>query len=101
MDYSLLLGIHDCDLAESGDAFDEDEGVGDDTRCESNEESDPDSPQDGDMSTSPPDTPPAIDEDRFRTLSVGSDYEDKEDDYIFSVASAEGRVQVIVVLLAQ
>ncbi|KAK3717531.1 hypothetical protein QZH41_013791, partial [Actinostola sp. cb2023] len=89
MDYSLLLGIHDCDLAEAGD--DEDEGVGDESRCESNEESDPDSPQEGELSTSPPDTPPATDEERFRTLSVGSDYEEKDEtDFIFSVHSAEG-----------
>ncbi|XP_020903372.1 phosphatidylinositol 5-phosphate 4-kinase type-2 alpha isoform X2 [Exaiptasia diaphana] len=90
MDYSLLLGIHDCELAEAGDAFDEDEGVGDESRCESNEESDPDSPQEGELSASPPDTPPATDEDRFRSLSVGSDCDDKEDDFIFSVHSTEG-----------
>lgn len=91
MDYSLLLGIHDCELAEAGDAYDEDEGDGDDCRCESNEESDPDSPQEGDLSASPPDTPPATDENRDRTLSVGSDYDDKEEsDFIFSVSSAEG-----------
>ncbi|XP_031552855.1 phosphatidylinositol 5-phosphate 4-kinase type-2 alpha-like isoform X2 [Actinia tenebrosa] len=87
MDYSLLLGIHDCDLADAGD--DEDE-VGEEGRCDSNEESDPDSPQDGDLSTSPPDTPPAIDHERFRSLSIGSaEFEEKEG-RIFSLQSAEG-----------
>jgi hypothetical protein len=91
MGYSLLLGIHDCDLADTGD--DEDEGVGDDARCDSNEESDPDSPQDGDLSTSPPDTPPANENERFRTLSLGSnEFEEKDgDDFIFSLQSAEGK----------
>ena len=87
MDYSLLVGIHDVDLAESGD------DVVDILVLESNDDSDPespreadsppesDSPAEGDMlSETPPTTPPAnVNGARERNISFGSNELDDED----------------------
>ena len=87
MDYSLLVGIHDMDLAESGD------DVVDILGLESNDDSDPespreadsppesDSPTEGDMLTeTPPTTPPAnVNGARERNISFGSVELDEED----------------------
>ena len=87
MDYSLLVGIHDMDLAESGD------DVVDILVLESNDDSDPespreadsppesDSPAEGDMlSETPPTTPPAnVNGARERNISFGSNELDDED----------------------
>ena len=82
MDYSLLLGIHDINLAEAGDDVDDFLGG-----LESNEDSDlespregdspqeSDSPGEGDMSftDTPPTTPPAnFNGERERNTSFGS-----------------------------
>ncbi|EDO35742.1 predicted protein [Nematostella vectensis] len=95
MDYSLLVGIHDCDLADSGDDED-DEGVGDEeARTDSNEESESDSPQELNMSTTPPETPPTTPpaNDREHTTSFCSNEFDERNDgeeVVFSLVSAEG-----------
>jgi len=89
MDYSLLVGIHDIDLAEAGD----DDFLGD---MESNEDSDPESPREADspqesdspgegdmaLADSPPTTPPAnFNGARERNISYGSnDLDEKEEE---------------------
>lgn len=93
MDYSLLVGIHDADLAETGDDVD-DFLVG----IDSNEDSEPESPREADsphesdspgeaempFSDTPPTTPPAnCDGHRERNISLGStdlDMREEEDD---------------------
>ena len=95
MDYSLLVGIHDFDMVETG----EDEVEGDDSRLDSNEESDPDSPdipdspQDAEapMSVTPPCTPPGLD--RERTVSFGSNEMDGDNDefVVYSILSKDGK----------
>lgn len=89
MDYSLLVGIHDLDLAEAGDDVDDFFGG-----LESNEDSDPespreadspqesDSPTEGDMlAETPPTTPPAnFNGARERNISYGSNELDDGDE---------------------
>ena len=116
MDYSLLVGIHDAELAEAGDDVDDFLfGV------DSNEDSDLDSPREADspqesdsaidgevpMSDTPPATPPAnSDGCRERNTSFGSnEFDDREEEddaegfesvdgrYIY-YPTAPGRVQI-------
>lgn len=93
MDYSLLVGIHDADLAEAGNDVDDFLGG-----VDSNEDSEPESPREGDSpqesdspgeaemlySDTPPTTPPAnCDGHRERNISYGStdlDMREDEDD---------------------
>ena len=91
MDYSLLVGIHDIDLAEAGDDVDEFLGG-----VESNEDSDLESPREGDspqesdspgegdmaIMDSPPTTPPAnLNGARERNISFGSnELDDREEE---------------------
>ena len=93
MDYSLLVGIHDADLAEAGNDVDDFLGG-----VDSNEDSEPESPREGDSpqesdspgeaemlySDTPPTTPPAnCDDHRERNISYGStdlDMREDEDD---------------------
>lgn len=91
MDYSLLVGIHDIDLAEAGDDVDEFLGG-----LESNEDSDLESPREGDspqesdspgegdmpIMDSPPTTPPAnFNGARERNTSFGSnELDDREEE---------------------
>ena len=90
MDYSLLLGIHDINLAEAGDDVDDFLGV-----LESNEDSDLESPREGDspqesdspgegdmsLTDTPPTTPPAnFNGARERNISFGSAELDERDD---------------------
>ena len=87
MDYSLLVGIHDMDLAESGDDVVDILGLesNDDSDLESPHEADSppesDSPTEGDMLTeTPPTTPPAnVNGARERNISFGSNELDEED----------------------
>lgn len=92
MDYSLLVGIHDCELAGTEDDVD----YSSDSRVDSNEDSDPESPRDSDspgegdvsFSDTPPITPPA-NADRERTTSFGSN--EFDDDNIQSWSSQDGQ----------
>ena len=96
MDYSLLVGIHNCELAGTEDDVD----YSSDARVDSNEDSDPESPRDSDsptdgepMSDTPPITPPA-NTDRERTTSFGS--ADFEEDSVPSWNNRDGEWQFLI-----
>lgn len=107
MDYSLLVGIHDADMAEAGnDGDDFLEGL------DSNEDSEPESPREADspqesdspgeadmpFSETPPTTPPAnFNGERERNISFGSNELDEreEDDDTEGFQSVDGRFVLV------
>lgn len=111
MDYSLLVGIHDADLAESGNDVDDFlEGI------DSNEDSEPESPREADspqesdspgeaempLSDTPPTTPPAnLNGARERNISFGSNELDEreEEDDTEGFQSVDGRFLLVNIKL--
>lgn len=103
MDYSLLVGIHDADMADAGNDVDDFlEGI------DSNEDSEPESPREADspqesdspgeaempFSDTPPTTPPAnFNGERERNISFGSNELDEreEEDDTEGFQSVDGR----------
>lgn len=107
MDYSLLVGIHDADLAEAGNDFDDVLGG-----IDSNEDSEPESPREADspqesdspgeaemaLSDTPPTTPPAnFNGARERNISFGSNELDEreDDDDTEGFQSVDGRFLLV------
>lgn len=110
MDYSLLLGIHDINLAEAGDDVDDFLGG-----LESNEDSDLESPREGDspqesdspgegdmsLTDTPPTTPPAhFNGARERNISFGSAELDEreEEDATEVFQSVDGMFNMFLML---